>query len=136
VFGLSGREFLAALQAAMIGRGSTPKARLLGLWDALEKLFAREDFYGSFPVRAAIAVRGEPGQPVQPAFVEHHRAVRRLLEELVCNLQQGNAPRLATQLDLLVQGAIAGAAIDQDPAAVRAARDLSLIALSVNGYPT
>lgn len=109
-------------------------ARLVGMWEALEKLFAAEDFYGSFPVRAAIAVRTEPGQPVPEVFVEHHHAVRGLLQELVCDAGNPNSPSLATQLGLLVEGAIAGAAIDQDPSSVQAARELSVIALSVNGH--
>jgi hypothetical protein len=111
-------------------------ARLLGMWEALEKLFAAEDFHGSFPVRAAIAVRTEPGRPVPAVFVEHHQAVRGLLHELVCDTSNPNASKLATQLGLLVEGAIAGAAIDQDPSAMQSARELSMIALSVSGYPT
>jgi hypothetical protein len=108
-------------------------ARLLGMWEALEKLFAAEDFHGSFPVRAVIAMRTEPEGPVPAVFVEHHQAVRGLLQELVCDSGNPNAPKLATQLGLLVEGAIAGTAIDQDPRAMQAARELSVIALSING---
>jgi hypothetical protein len=136
VFGLSGKEFLARLRNAMLRRGTTPMARLLGMWETLEKLFAAEDFHGSFPVRAVISVRTEPGQPVPAVFVDHHHQVRGLLQELVCDAGNPNAPKLATQLGLLVDGAIAGAAIDQDPSALQAARKLSVIALSVSGQIT
>jgi len=117
----------------MVRRGSGPIARLHGMWEALETLFGREDFTGSFPARAAIAVRTEPGQPVPAVFVQHHQAMRSMLEELVCEGRSATAPRLAAQLELLVEGAIAGTAIDQEPSALKAARELSLIALSLNG---
>lgn len=118
----------------MLGRGNAPRERLQGMWDALEGMFRNADFSGSFPVRAAIAVRTEPGQPVPSAFVEHHRAVRGMLQELVCDEGGANAPRLANQLEILVEGAIAGTAIDQEPTAMQAARELSLLALSFNGH--
>jgi hypothetical protein len=103
------------------------------MWEALETLFARDDFTASFPARAAIAVRTEPGQPVPAVYVKHHEAMRSMLEELVCEGQSASAPRLAAQLELLVEGAIAGTAIDQEPSALRAARELSLLAMSLNG---
>jgi hypothetical protein len=120
----------------MVRRGGTPLARLLGLWDALDKLFAREDFRDSFPVRAAIAVPVEPGQAAPAVFVEHQLAVRELLSETVVNGAAGNSsvPRLVNHLELLVGGAIAGSAIDQEPSAIEAARELGVIALSVNGF--
>jgi hypothetical protein len=174
VFGLSGREFLAGLRAAMLRRGNGPRARILGMWDALENMLRSANFNESFVVRAAIAVRAEPGRPVPSRFVEHYAAVREMLTELVCDdakpndaersepdpdpdpgpdpdpvagpptaiapspngspSQSPNAWRLASQLEMLVQGAIAGSAIDQEPAAVLAARELSMIALTINGY--
>jgi hypothetical protein len=133
VFGLSGKEFLSTLRAAMLRRGPSPMARLLGLWDGLEALFQREDFGGSFPVRAAIAVHTEPGQPVPAVVVQHHQAVRGMLEELVCVGERSPGHRLAAQLELLVEGAIAGAAIDQEPTAMQAARELSLLAIAIHG---
>ena len=125
----SSERWLAWLHAELVRRGSTPGARLFALWDALEEWFAAEDFRGSFPVRAALQLRGEPGHPAHAVIAEHRRAVRALLEDLARAGGAGDPTRLAAQLHVVVEGAIVGAAIDRQPLVAHAARELAGLAV-------
>ncbi len=109
-------------------RGDTPKARLLVLWDVLEEWFASDDFDGSFLSGAARELRG---------VTEQRRSLRHLLEELAKSTGVHDPAGLASQLQMLYEGAVVGALIDGQPSVARVARRLTLVALSADsGGPT
>ena len=104
--------------------GADPAARLDALWDALEKWFADEGFRGSYVANVAIELRARPGHPAQAVVAAHRAALRRLLEDL---LTADVPPPAAAvlQLQMLVDGAVAAAAVDRQPDAAAGARALA-----------
>jgi AcrR family transcriptional regulator len=110
--------------------GDDPGARLQGLWDALESWFATPDFRGSFVANAATELRSRPGHPAHAVVAEHRRAVRQQLEDLAKLLGADDTERLAIQLQVLVDGAIAVAVVDRRPgvaSGVRALADAAVV---------
>jgi AcrR family transcriptional regulator len=123
-------EWLGWLRGEAAQGGDDAGARLESLWDALEKWFAQEDFRGSYVANAASELRSRRGHPAQSAIAEHHRAFRQLLEGLV---QRPNAVRstvVASELHVLIDGAIAAAAVGGDPSAARGLRTLATDAVA------
>jgi AcrR family transcriptional regulator len=104
--------------------GDDPGARLEALWDALEKWFADEGFRGSFVANVAIELRAKPGHPAQAVVAAHRAALRQLLQDL---LSAGDPTPAATvlQLQMLIDGAVAAAAVDRQPGAAAGARALA-----------
>jgi AcrR family transcriptional regulator len=113
------------------GRGDDPAARLDGLWDALEKWFAAEGFRGSYVHNAATELRGRPGHPAQRPIAAHRAAMRELLEDLAAGAPRGDG--VALQLQMLIDGAMAVAVLDQQPGAAASARALAAAALAGTG---
>jgi AcrR family transcriptional regulator len=105
--------------------GDDPGTRLDALWDALEKWFADERFRGSYVANVATELRAKPGHPAQAVVAAHRAALRELLRDL---LTDGDAPPPAAtvlQLQMLVDGAVAAAAVDRQPDAAAGARRLA-----------
>ena len=105
--------------------GDDPGTRLDALWDALEKWFADERFRGSYVANVATELRAKPGHPAQAVVAAHRAALRELLRDL---LTDGDAPPPAAtvlQLQMLVDGAVAAAAVDRQPGAAAGARALA-----------
>jgi AcrR family transcriptional regulator len=105
--------------------GEDPGARLEALWDALEKWFADEGFRGSYVANVAVELRAKPGHPAQAVVAAHRAALRELLRELLT--AGGDPPPVATvlQLQMLIDGAVAAAAVDRQPGAAAGARALA-----------
>jgi AcrR family transcriptional regulator len=105
--------------------GDDPAARLEALWDALEKWFADEGFRGSYVANVAIELRAKPAHPAQAVVAAHRAALRQLLQDLLGDA--GGPPPVATvlQLQMLIDGATAAAAVDRQPVAAAGARALA-----------
>jgi AcrR family transcriptional regulator len=125
-------EWLHDLADRIDQTGDDPLARYAGLWDALEEWFATDDFRGSFVANAAAELRSLPDHPAHAVIARHRQAVRELLEDLAKRAGAGDPAALAAQLQVLVDGAIALAAVDHQPAAARNARAIALAALESN----
>lgn len=123
----------AAVAAAPAG------ARLAGLFGWLADWFAEPDFRGC----AFVNVYGELGEAARPvaAVVRHHKAeLRTLLVEVARDRLDGHgdsadaADRLGLQLALLVEGAIALAALRPGPEPAREAhRAAEILAAAASG---
>ncbi len=75
-------RWLEWFRGSLARRGSTPKAQLLGIWDALEEWFESDHFYGSTITNAAAKLQDHPQHPGHQIIAAHRRALRQLLEEL------------------------------------------------------
>jgi AcrR family transcriptional regulator len=122
--------WLHRLADAMDRRGDDPGDRFDGLWDELEAWFASDGFRGSFVANAATELRSEPEHPAQSRIVQHRQALRQLLEDLAKSAGAYDPAVLAAQLQVLVDGAVAAASVDRDPAPARGARDLARAAVA------
>jgi AcrR family transcriptional regulator len=119
-----GERWLAWLRDEAWLGGDDPGARLEALWDALEKWFADEGFRGSYVANVATELRAKPGHPAQAVIAAHRAALRELLQDL---LTAGGPPPAGTvlQLQMLIDGAVAAAAVDRQPGAAAGARALA-----------
>jgi hypothetical protein len=126
----SSERWLRWLDAELVRRGGTPRSRLLGLWDALEDWFTSDEFSTSLLASGATELRGEPDHPVHGVIAAHRDALRELLVELAEAVGVPDPIGLAAQLQVLVEGAIAGAVIDRQPTVARTGRRLTRLVLA------
>jgi AcrR family transcriptional regulator len=106
---------------AMVGSRTDPRARLLGVFDALERWFRRPDFRGCLFLNVA-SEHPDPDCPVRRAVAEHKAWVRARLLELARDTGTPDPDTLAERLMLLFEGAIARAYVTGDPGVARQAR--------------
>ncbi|MER7989394.1 helix-turn-helix domain-containing protein [Streptomyces noursei] len=114
------RADLAAYVAACGGAGAgtdagAPADRIRAVFDWLAAWFAAPDFHGCAFINA-YGELGATAQGVARATRDHKRALHAYLTDLVRPLNHPNPTALASQLALLVDGAITAAAISGDPA--------------------
>src|SRR5205085_2157282 len=109
-----------------------PAEQILSAFDRLERSFASKGFRGC-PFVNAVAELGDPAHPangIAVAFKEQRRVwFRSLLEQI--GVAQSDA--LATQLAVLVDGAIAGALVRGDPTIARASAHAARTLLEAAG---
>lgn len=98
-----------------------PRAQVLRLFDRLESNFAGGDFRGC-PFVNAVAELGLAEHPAQGVALQFKERRRLWFREMVNRLGLADADLLATQLALLLDGAIAAALVRRDPSMARAAR--------------
>jgi AcrR family transcriptional regulator len=110
--------------------GDDPRRRFDALWDALEDWFASDGFRGSFVTNAAIELRSKPDHPAHKVILAHRMAMHHLLEGLAKLAGAGDPEHLATQLQVLVDGAITVAAADRRPGFAAEVRALATTALT------
>ena len=117
-------RWLEWLRGEALLAGDDPAARLEALWDALEKWFADEGFRGSYVANVATELRAKPGHPAQAVIAAHRAGLRELLQDL---LTADGPPPAGTvlQLQMLIDGAVAAAAVDRQPGAAAGARALA-----------
>ncbi len=121
-------DWLQWLTEQLDRHGEDPEARFNGLFDALGEWFTSDRFHGSFIASAATELRGEPEHPAHRVIEGHRLAVRQLLEDLAKDAGSSTPGELATQLQVLIDGAIAMAAFDRSRTPAEGARTLALAA--------
>lgn len=99
------------LMRAMEERSSTPKGRLLALFEVLDHWFDSEGFNGCLFINAS-AEYANADDPIHTAAREHKRLFRRYLQELAVAADHPNPVELADQLGLLMEGAIVTAQVN------------------------
>jgi len=109
-----------------------PVEQILGTFDRLERGFASEGFRGC-PFVNAVAELGTEDQSVRKTAVAFKESRRIWFRDLLKQLGVADAEALATQLTLLVDGAIAQDLVRNDPSIARAARDAAKVLLKNAG---
>jgi AcrR family transcriptional regulator len=103
-----------------------PDEQILDMFDWLERWFGSSNFRGC-PFVNAVAELGDSAAKIAVEFKEHRRLwLRGLLEQM--NVQEADA--LATQLAILIEGAIASALVRGDPKIARSAKQAARVLLS------
>jgi AcrR family transcriptional regulator len=129
-----------ALIVAYLSRRSTPirvserppLEQILGAFDRLERAFADKGFRGC-PFVNAVAELGERGHAANQIAVAFKEQRRTGFRDLLAQLGVPDPDGLATQLAILVDGAIAGALVRGDPAMARAAKEAARVLLHAAG---
>jgi AcrR family transcriptional regulator len=107
-----------------VGAATTPRARLLAVFDALEERISEPSFRGCAFVLAT--AEGRPGTGVRRVCEQSREWMSGLLVELAAAAGAADPERLAKQLVLLYDGATVGAHMDDDPSVVKTARALAV----------
>ena len=120
------RAYLEARHAQTAGRitrylerYSSPRERLLGVFEAQGELFAAPGFRGCAFVSASAE---SPGELVEQAAAEYRGWVRALLVDLAREAGVAAPEALGRQLHMIYDGASLSARMDHDPTASVAAR--------------
>jgi AcrR family transcriptional regulator len=99
----------------------SPVEQILATFDSLERRFAAKDFRGC-PFVNAVAEMGPKDRAVKKIATAFKESRRLWFRDLLIKLGVADPEALATQLTLLVDGAIAQDLVRDDPAMARAAK--------------
>jgi AcrR family transcriptional regulator len=105
-----------------------PAEQILGTFDSLERRFASKDFRGC-PFVNAVAELGPKDRAVKKIAIAFKESRRVWFRDLLLQLEVADADDLATQLTLLVDGAIAQDLVRDDPSMARAAKEAARVLL-------
>ena len=105
-----------------------PVEQILGTFDRLERGFAAKGFRGC-PFVNAVAELGTEDQSARKIAIAFKESRRLWFRDLLKRLDVADAEGLATQLTLLVDGAIAQDLVRNDPAMARAAKQAAKVLL-------
>lgn len=109
-----------------------PAEQILADFDRLERSFASGVFRGC-PFVNAVAELKEPRHAANQLAIDFKRQRRSWFRDLLARLEVADPDGLATQLQLLVDGAIAAALVHGDPKVAHAARDAACVLLAAAG---
>jgi len=109
-----------------------PVEQILATFDWLERRFASKDFRGC-PFVNAVAELGAEDKAVKKIAVAFKESRRLWFRGLLDRLGVADANGLATQLTLLVDGAIAQDLVRDDPSMARAAKEAARVLLGNAG---
>jgi AcrR family transcriptional regulator len=116
----------AARITRALARYSTPRDRLLGVFDAQGELFAEPGFRGCAFVSASAE---SPSDVVEKAAADYRGWVRGLFTDLAREAGVPDPEGLARQLHLLYDGASLSARMDRDPSVAMSARAAAAVLL-------
>jgi len=121
---LAGRhESRKARIAKKVAAATTPRARLLAVFEGLEERVSERSFRGCAFVLAT--AEGRPGAGVRRVCDQSRAWMRGLFVELAADAGAVDPERLAQQLLLLYDGATVGSYMDEDPSVATSARALA-----------
>jgi AcrR family transcriptional regulator len=109
-----------------------PVEQILGTFDRLERGFASKRFRGC-PFVNAVAELGAEDKPVKKIATRFKESRRLWFRDLLLQLGVDDPEGLATQLTLLVDGAIAQDLVRDDPSMARAAKAAARVLLANAG---
>lgn len=104
---------------------SSPRARLLSVFDSLREWFAMPSFRGCAFVNAAVEL-ADTSPPVRNAVLEHKNAMRAWVVKLVEECGLPNTNFVASQIAQLMEGATTTALLERDPAVADIAQATAL----------
>ncbi|WP_242908716.1 TetR/AcrR family transcriptional regulator [Actinomadura terrae] len=117
----SDEKWRQMLREAAESAGDHPREQLVGMFGAIEAAAqGGGQFRGCVFINSA--TESLPGTPVHEATVAHKRAVRAWVAELAAAAGAADPELLARELTILLDGAMAGAALESIAATVPATR--------------
>ncbi|MEU5761257.1 TetR/AcrR family transcriptional regulator [Nocardia sp. NPDC047648] len=112
-----------------------PEDQILGLFDAMEYVFAQTGYRGC-PFVNAVTELGDPDQEVRKLAVAFKEQRRDWFRRLLDTAGVADADSLSFQLLILLDGAIAATLVRQDPTVARHARAAAAVLLASAGLQT
>ena len=127
-------DLIAAYLTARLPRHIVPpsdapaREQILGYFERIEKMIADGSFRGC-PYVNAVSELADPKHRAAEIAVQFKEQRRQWYRSLLERMQAKDPDALATQIQLLAEGAIATALVRGDPAAARAARAAAAVLL-------
>jgi len=118
------REFRERMRAAVDRAAADPRQKILATFDFLENWFSGPSFFGC-PFVSAAGEFGDRRSPVFQAVVMHKRLMIAYFEELARLARLDDPEKIADEINLLHEGAIAVAHVSGKPDAARCAKELA-----------
>ncbi len=109
------------LEAAAGAAGVDPRARLVGMFDALVEVCHQGDYHGCAFINTA--AESAAGSAVHARTVEHKATVRAWVRDTAERAGADDPEALARALTLLLDGALAEGVLAAEPSAAQAAKD-------------
>ena len=106
-----------------------PLDQILAAFDRMERWFANENFRGCAFVNAVT----ELGDGATQIAIDFKEQRRQWFKELLTRLNAVDPDSLATQLAILVEGAMSAALVRRDPALARAAKTAATVLMAAAG---
>ena len=106
--------------------GSTPRERLLSVFDVHHQWFQQKDFSGCMFINAAAEFSPQQ-DPNHMISAEHKRLVRDYIRSLAEQAGVNNAEVLSKQLNLLLEGAIVDAHVSGNSEAAIVAKTMASV---------
>jgi len=125
------RRWLAWLRESVEAKAADPADRPLAVFDALSERFSRRDFRGCAFINTMVEV-ADVRSPAHRAADRHKRRVVDYLTKLLAAAGRSDAPALAVEFALLVDGAIVTAVREGTPAAADRARNMARRLLAID----
>ncbi|MQA87527.1 MAG: TetR family transcriptional regulator [Streptosporangiales bacterium] len=119
------------LQGEVMRRASTPRERLLAIFDTFSDWFQRQDFEGCSFLTTMLEVTDRQ-HPVHRATVEHLANIRQFIRELAATAGVRDTDSFARKWHILMKGSIM-AAHEGDTEAGRRAREIGEVLLDSEG---
>ncbi len=111
-----------------------PVERILAEFDRLERNFSQPTYRGC-PFINAVAEAAEPVDAVTKLAIDYKKARRRWFRASLGELGVPDPESLATQMMLLVDGAVATMLVQGDARVAKAAKDAAAVLLAAAGVP-
>ena len=126
------KAYLARRSVTLPPSDKPPVEQIIGTFDALERRFGAKDFRGCPFVNAVTELGAEDHavRKIATAFKDGRRARFR---DLLRQIGAADPDRVATQLQLLVDGAIAADLVHNDPSMALAAKQAAMVLLGHAG---
>ncbi len=97
-------------------RATTPRDRLLAIFDVAEDWFRQNNFYGCMFINA-IGEFSDDGTPIRQVCKDFKGMIRGFIEQLCCDAGLARPQELAAEIALLLEGAIVTAQVSQERSA-------------------
>lgn len=120
--------------AAFVERKASKDAeRVLLVFDYLEQWFDNNEFYGC-PFLKASGEFPDPGDPIHRSIVEHKFLVTQYIKDLLPpDIEKERAPEVATQIGLILEGAITSAQISGKTSRISLAKSTARKLMNTTG---
>lgn len=123
-------RWMAGLRAT-VSAEPDPELRLLAIFDTLETWFRQPDFHGC-PFMTVAGEIHDRAHPLRAAVEDHKRALLGFIAETTKAAGFIAHTRLAREVFLLVEGAIAAALVSGQPAAARTGRRAAAVMMAAH----
>jgi AcrR family transcriptional regulator len=120
------------MRATIVAGGRNPRKRLLGIFDALDRVVTQPDFRGCRYLGADLGL-ADSDHPIHQETSAYRQRVRAMIESELADLGHPSPRRAAEQLQLLIEGVLATGAASTVAHPGRVARTLAETVLDQAG---